>query len=89
MGRICAVSRIADAPISLAAAICFSRVMKSFFSSGRSVSSGDVEQHLVVAAEPAAGDDRDAGGAGGHVLGDDLGDRPLAHQLDAVGRPGA
>ena len=31
------MSRIAEAPISLAATICFSRVMKSFLSSGRSV----------------------------------------------------
>ena len=38
-GRICAVSRIADAPISLAASIWRSRVMKSFFRSGRAVSS--------------------------------------------------
>src|SRR5277367_5006728 len=34
-----AVSRIAEAPISLAATICFSRVTKSFLSIGRSVSS--------------------------------------------------
>ena len=32
------MSRTAEAPSSLAATICFSRVMKSFFSSGRSVS---------------------------------------------------
>ena len=32
-----AVRRIAEAPISLAATSCFSRVMKSFLSSGRSV----------------------------------------------------
>ena len=38
-GRICAVSRIAEAPISTASAICFSRVMKSFFRSGSFVSS--------------------------------------------------
>src|SRR5437763_4091700 len=41
-------------------------------------------QHLVVAAEPAAGDDRDARRPGGDVLLDDLGDRPLAHQLGAL-----
>ena len=37
-GRIRAVSSTAEAPISLARIICFSRVMKSFWSSGRSVS---------------------------------------------------
>ena len=88
-GRIWAVSRIADAPISLAAAIWRLARDEVLLQERQVGELRDVEQHLVVAAEPAAGHDRDAGGAGGGVLGDELRDRPLAHQLDAVGRPGA
>ena len=46
---------------------------------------GDLTQHVVVAAKPASGHHRDARRADRRVLGHDLRDRALAHELTAVG----
>ena len=83
-GRIFAVRRIAEAPISLAATICLSRVMKSFLSSGRSVSPATSSSIASLPPNQRPVTTEMHGAPAATYCGDDLGDRPLAHQLGAV-----